>query len=71
MKQHVLIIENLKYSKAIYIYDYKTNNVIKNITYSENINEIDLQLLTTGFKRKITFTWPTKKQYLEIELIKI
>lgn len=71
MKQYVLIIENFKYSKKIFICDYKTNDVIKNLTYSENINEIDLQLLTTGFKRKTTFTWPTKKQYLEIELIKI
>ena len=73
MKEYyVLVIENFKYSKAMFIFDYKTHNIIiKNLTYSENINEINLQLLIAGFKTKTTFTWPTEKHYLEIELLKI
>lgn len=69
-ERYILVIEPFQYLETIYIYDSLTHNTI-NLTYTTNLKELNLQLLLHNLKITKPFKWPTKNQYLEINLTEI
>lgn len=67
---NILVIDQFTHFKTIYIYNTLTHDII-NLTYTENLKEIELQLLLYNLKITKPFKWPTKNKYLEINLTEI
>ena len=62
---NILVIDQFMQFKTIYIYNTLTQNII-DLTYTENLKELELQLLLYNLKITKPFKWPTKNKYLKI-----
>lgn len=67
---NILVIDQFMQFKTIYIYNTLTQNII-DLTYTENLKELELQLLLYNLKITKPFKWPTKNKYFEINLTEI
>lgn len=67
---NILVIDQFMQFKTIYIYNTLTQNII-DLTYTENLKELELQLLLYNLKMTKPFKWPTKNKYLKINLTEI